>query len=613
MVEEARNSSRARDGERRSSSPFFFLLSFCFLEKKSERHKLFKGRREREKKNPSSVSGFRPTLSASIQKKHDELGCSAAPSASEAPAPRAARDNGSSRRRTRTGAETEEEEQQSSPPCSTPPTTTTMEPWRLRGAQMAALLVKRTSLRPPLVRSREREGEREGERVKEGKARGHAREQTEPIDQKGAPRSFAQPLLPSSVLETPIPAQKQNAAEHAARVRAEGAAADASRRLEVAQEQVHEYARARAQDAAEALAEAEAAVARASSSSSESSAQPALASLVALRDRLAQASEEAAAFAELTRADAERARRSAAAAAEAAASGGGGALSSCAAANAGAAAAAAATAAQEEDEDGDVDMETSAAAGPDAKRARESGGEGEEETAATEGGGASSAAAPLSSSSSVSSQTMLERARYIPLRLTADERRMLALLKAALGVSQARGKKLFCFFSFFSLFSTMPHSLVHLSQAHPPPPPPLFFPLSISPQNKTKQTTVHRQGRRAVVAVQAGQGHRADKRHVRHPLRAGRRLGLQARAAAGGRARLRGQRRVLQGLLRGREEAQGELVVVVVRGGRRGRREGGREGKGGSEREEREVFFSSFSLSNLLLLQHQQHQNKHRS
>lgn len=243
------------------------------------------------------------------------------------------------------------------------------------------------------------------------------------------------------------PSSNQNVhttAEHAARVRAEGAAADAARRLEVAQEQVHEYARARAQDAAEALAEAEAAVAKAASSSSSEDAS--LASLVALRDRLAQASEEAAAFAELTRADAERARRSAAAAAEAAASGvllppGGGALP-----------AAAAAAREDDDEDGDVDMETSAAeAGPDAKRARESAGE-EASEAAAEATDSSPvpAAAPISSSSSSSSQTMLERARYIPLRLTADERRMLALLKAALGVSQAR--QLFFLLTLFSTF-----------------------------------------------------------------------------------------------------------------------------------------------------------------
>lgn len=236
---------------------------------------------------------------------------------------------------------------------------------------------------------------------------------------------------------------------------------------------MHEYARARAQDAAEALAEAEAAVAKAGSSStsaaSESSPSPALASLVALRDRLSQASEEAAAFAELTRADAERAKRSAAAAAEAAASGanllpppegrGGGALS-----------AADASAAQEDDEDEDVDMETSAA-GPDAKRARESAGE---EMAAAEATDSSSvpAAAPLSSSSSSSpsSQTMLERARYIPLRLTADERRMLALLKAALGVSQARTKAVFflTLFSFFFFCPSVPFFPVSRSSLPPP-------------------------------------------------------------------------------------------------------------------------------------------------
>ena len=56
---------------------------------------------------------------------------------------------------TATGAETDEEER-SSRPCSMPPTATTnaMASWRLREAQLLALLLvkKRTSLRPLLVR-----------------------------------------------------------------------------------------------------------------------------------------------------------------------------------------------------------------------------------------------------------------------------------------------------------------------------------------------------------------------------------------------------------------------------------------------------------------------------
>lgn len=287
-----------------------------------------------------------------------------------------------------------------------------------------------------IERARERDRERRGERGEGSKA---VRER--PIDrQKGAPRR--------SHRFQPLPLRPKKKAEHAARVRAEGAAADASRRLEVAQEQVHEYARARAQDAAEALAEAEAAVSKAGASSSapsSASAPAALASLVALRDRLAQASEEARAFAELTRADAERARRSAAAAAEAAASGGLSLEREGKASRAGGRNGAAPR--EEEDEDGDVDMETSAAAaaaaaaeGPDAKRARE------EEPAATED--SASASAVPSASHLSSAEAMLERARYIPLRLTADERRLLSLLKAALGVSQAREKFLLFFIRF---------------------------------------------------------------------------------------------------------------------------------------------------------------------
>ena len=360
--------------------------------------------------------------------------------ASEAPAPLVAR--ASSRgRRTETGAETEEEEQGSSRPCSMPPTTTA--PWRLRGALVVpAPLTKRTSLRPSLVRTKRlREHGRETGREEEKEEReAKPCERDRSIDKRA-------PLAALTAFNLFLSDQKKKA-EHAARVRAEGAAADASRRLEVAQEQVHEYARARAQDAAEALAEAEAAVSKAGASSSapsSASAPAALASLVALRDRLAQASEEARAFAELTRADAERARRSAAAAAEAAASGGLSLEREGKASRAGGRNGAAPR--EEEDEDGDVDMETSAAAaaaaaaeGPDAKRARE------EEPAATED--SASASAVPSASHLSSAEAMLERARYIPLRLTADERRLLSLLKAALGVSQAREKFLLFFIRF---------------------------------------------------------------------------------------------------------------------------------------------------------------------
>ena len=296
-----------------------------------------------------------------------------------------------------------------------------------RGAGGAAPLTKRTSLRPSLVRTKRlREHGRETGRDEEKEEReAKPCERDRSIDKRA-------PLAALTAFNLFLSDQKKKA-EHAARVRAEGAAADASRRLEVAQEQVHEYARARAQDAAEALAEAEAAVSKAGASSSapsSASAPAALASLVALRDRLAQASEEARAFAELTRADAERARRSAAAAAEAAASGGLSLEREGKASRAGGRNGAAPR--EEEDEDGDVDMETSAAAaaaaaaeGPDAKRARE------EEPPATED--SASASAVPSASHLSSAEAMLERARYTPLRLTADERRLLSLLKAALG------------------------------------------------------------------------------------------------------------------------------------------------------------------------------------
>lgn len=183
MVEKTR-SAREEKGEK----SFFFCVSLLlplFLRKKCEGEKSYFF----QKLYSSSVSDF-----ATLSFKSDASGCSAAPSASEAPVPRVARASSSSRT-TGTGAETEEEEQ-SSPPCSTPPTAT-MAPWRLRGARVvlpAVLLVKRTSpLRPPVRSKRERDREKEEDERERGRRSGDMRER--PIDHqtKRAPLPLLKP------------------------------------------------------------------------------------------------------------------------------------------------------------------------------------------------------------------------------------------------------------------------------------------------------------------------------------------------------------------------------------------------------------------------------------
>ncbi|CAL5219476.1 g1312 [Coccomyxa viridis] len=198
--------------------------------------------------------------------------------------------------------------------------------------------------------------------------------------------------------------------EHKARLKAEAEAEHATRRLTVAQEQMAEYAQQRESEAGGLLGEVQAlrtALAGAlqeQSVDSSTSLAAATAQIQALEQKLSEAVGEAKAFAAQQQADADRTKRSYS---------------------------------QANLREGDSDVEM--------KRMRESEDDSEvtgEQPNASHANGDEELKEddePLSAAQS-GLHTFLERSRYIPLRLSADERRYLHLLEAALSVSSYTDK-----------------------------------------------------------------------------------------------------------------------------------------------------------------------------
>jgi hypothetical protein len=119
-----------------------------------------------------------------------------------------------------------------------------------------------------------------------------------------------QPYVPAccSVLQT------QYAEEHQLRLKAEADALDKATRLQVAQEQLAEYASEKSQAAASVLQHAEAVqaalAALAAAGSSSQVGEELLQQVAALKQKLADAALEAQAFSEQQQADVERLKRS---------------------------------------------------------------------------------------------------------------------------------------------------------------------------------------------------------------------------------------------------------------------------------------------------------------
>eukprot|EP00195_Chlamydomonas_chlamydogama_P017300 CAMPEP_0202908130 /NCGR_PEP_ID=MMETSP1392-20130828/44986_1 /ASSEMBLY_ACC=CAM_ASM_000868 /TAXON_ID=225041 /ORGANISM="Chlamydomonas chlamydogama, Strain SAG 11-48b" /LENGTH=653 /DNA_ID=CAMNT_0049597303 /DNA_START=132 /DNA_END=2093 /DNA_ORIENTATION=+ len=187
---------------------------------------------------------------------------------------------------------------------------------------------------------------------------------------------------------------------YVAKARAEADAQDKANRLRVAQEQLAEYAAQKEKDAADLLQQADAVQQIISSALQKGALSPdLLQSVEQLRVKVSEYAAEASAFAAQQKADVETLKRSSH---------------------------------QADLPAGNMDA--------DMKRARE-GAEAEgDDSAADDGQPTASTSmedAPMANGAVVNFK---ERARYIPLRLTQDERRLLRLLEAALNVSEYTDK-----------------------------------------------------------------------------------------------------------------------------------------------------------------------------
>jgi hypothetical protein len=127
---------------------------------------------------------------------------------------------------------------------------------------------------------------------------------------------YAYPIMLNHITTAALPCKLQTAEEHQLRLKAEADALDKATRLQVAQEQLAEYASEKSQAAAAVLQHAEAveaalaALAAAGSSGSGQVSGELLQQVAALKQQLADAALEAQAFSEQQQADVERLKRS---------------------------------------------------------------------------------------------------------------------------------------------------------------------------------------------------------------------------------------------------------------------------------------------------------------